>query len=423
VCIIGSTKGIRVATLYPKFLGLRLTGGLLKMVGTDSAMLGRFLVDLHSDRNALSSIQATITHMYNPVLGDHAACRLGKSIGLMKHLAAGAYELDAWANRQTVVNVRMMNNGNTRVEGRRSFGNEVISFLSVSNGSTTLERGSDQPNHVTQCTRETAGQLIWAHRHFDAATIIEFLSQLEVHADGLAKAAGQECVRLRCVPRKRSNLWSHWLPYCADVYEFYADPEHCALLRIAGYTDGRLYEEYKVTEIGFDEPIDPVVFSLDLDPGESIRVDSDCESRVSLDRLAESVSFVMFLPKDLIIRDLNLSVWRREYDPAMHKFRLCYVSNSDDKLLQINQTDQISRITAHVDQYLWTTMSYKGREFQLSDPGIDRGERIISLMNGTTYIEIASAIELEKLADIALSLEPVDPATESNSFCEICLIK
>ena len=128
---------------------------------------------------------------------------------------------------------------------------------------------------MNQCTRDTAGQLISAHRHFDAATIIDFLSELEVRPDGLANDVGADCVRLRCLPRDSNLLWPHWLPFCADGYEFCADPEHSALLRIAGYTDGRLFEEYKVTEVRFGEPIDPVLFHLGLEPGETLQVERE----------------------------------------------------------------------------------------------------------------------------------------------------
>jgi hypothetical protein len=393
------------------------------MTGNDSEMLGRFLVGLHSAKNKLASIRATITHKYNPVLGDYAACRHGRATGQKKQSAPGARDDQVSAYNRTILNVWMVGNRNVRVDGRYFFGNEVISFLTVSNGTTTLERRSNQGSHVTECTPETAGQLIWAHRHFDAATITDFLSQLEVWPDGVVSNVGQDCVRLRCVPRNPSILWPHWLPFCADEYEFYADAEHSALLQIAGYTDGRLYEEFKVTEVGFGEPVDPVLFSLDLEPGETLRVERNRETHVGLDKLAGRVAFLMYLPKAQIMRDLNLSIYRREYDQTKREFRLCYVSNFDNKMLRIHQTDQISRITTQADQYLWTKVSYDGREFQLSDPGVDRGERIISLLNGTTYIEIASTIELDKLADIARSLEPVALETEWNSLYEICSIK
>ena len=114
-----------------------------------------------------------------------------------------------------------------------------------------------------------------------------------------------------------------------------------------------------------------------------------------------------------------MSIYRREYNQAKREFRLFYVADRGSKLIRINQTDQVSLITAQAQRYLWTKVYYKGRELQLSDPGIDRGEKIISLLMGTTYIEIASAIELEKLVDIALSLERVDPETEWNSVYEV----
>ena len=91
------------------------------MIGEDSAMLGRFFAGLHSGREGLLSIRAIITHKRDPVLCDYAVHRQGRATGQRRQSPAGAEDVEFSADERTVLRVWMEHNGNTRVEGSRTF--------------------------------------------------------------------------------------------------------------------------------------------------------------------------------------------------------------------------------------------------------------------------------------------------------------
>jgi hypothetical protein len=94
----------------------------------------------------------------------------------------------------------------------------------------------------------------------------------------------------------------------ADEHRLAIDRERGVLLRVGAVMDGQEYEATEMTEIAFDEPIEPDVFRLEAPPGvETITAEESVRrlratfphprhGKNGLERMARQADFVLFAP-------------------------------------------------------------------------------------------------------------------------------
>ena len=97
-------------------------------------------------------------------------------------------------------------------------------------------------------------------RHFAPDMILGFFQYLALVPTGLSQIVGRTCVRLRATPRPGVVIWPHWLPFGAEEYEFYAEPERAVLLAIIARYGGRVFDTRRIISLDYDGLIDRSLF-------------------------------------------------------------------------------------------------------------------------------------------------------------------
>jgi hypothetical protein len=315
------------------------------------------------------------------------------------------------ATRIWEADIRIWMDGLTRVrieETRRRDG-LTESSLVVMDGDRWWER--DHQGHVQSGgpgeSDRTGPGLTDAKRHFFAASLREFFVGLSLEPLGPARTAGQECVRVRAVPRPEGRLWSHWMPAGADEYELHADPERGVVLLVVAKFRGRVFETIEVTEVAFDTPLDPGLFAYEPRQGEQVRAADPIVEWLTLAAAIARVPFTVLVPSRLP-------------DPDHANFEVMYhpprVNDSRPHLtllyrgefhLSVDQSDT----PADLDGWDWEAVEWAGRRMEISDPGPEKGKRIVRLEHLGTHVDIWSDLDRERLLDLAASLAPASPAS------------
>ncbi len=260
-----------------------------------------------------------------------------------------------------------------------------------SNGAVTVEKCTKDPQHSIP---------VDIGRHFCAGLLREIMSALALDEIGAVETAGRSCVRLRGTPRLGVQLWPHWMPHGAEYYELHADPQTAALLYIAGYQGGQIFEVNEVAEVWFDEALSDELFRYSPAADEVVQPATPISERMSLTDAIARVPFKVLIPQRLSSEAKS----RREvmFEAAR--------SRRDDSLvifygggLWIRQGAQPDSELAELE---FETVEHQGRKLQISDPGIGDGYWVATLEQDGTHVQFMFQGERSELLEMATSLTP-----------------
>jgi hypothetical protein len=124
---------------------------------------------------------------------------------------------------------------------------------------------------------------------------------------GSTEIAGRAAIDVRAQLRPGRRV--RHLPgfsWGADEHRLAVDRERGALLRVAAFMDGDEYDVTEVTEVAFDQPIDPEIFSFEAPAGVQV-ITAEDEARRTRERfprprrnglevMAKQARFVLFAP-------------------------------------------------------------------------------------------------------------------------------
>jgi hypothetical protein len=122
-----------------------------------------------------------------------------------------------------------------------------------------------------------------------------------------ATFAGRDALRVRARPRAidPTVTWhpSHGLAPGADGYDLVVDADRGVLLRTAALIDGHEFAVSEVTEIAFDERLDPGIFTYVPREGEVVRTAEEARAWMALlpsvEEAARRAPFTVFVPVGL----------------------------------------------------------------------------------------------------------------------------
>jgi hypothetical protein len=366
-------------------------------MGIKMGALGDFLEVVYGPTNRFQTVRAVV-RLWRDRNTAEQALRDGLAMGSRKAGGTPSGEV----SRIWEADIRIWMDGQTRIrieETRRRDG-LTESSLVVMDGDRWWER--DHQGHVEAGGSGESGRrggpgLTDAKRHFFPDSLREFFVGLALELLGPARTAGRECIRVRAVPRPDDRLWPHWLPTGADEYELHADPERGAVLLIVAKFRGRVFETIEVTEVVFDEPLDPGLFTYEPRQGEQVRPADPIVEHLTLAAAVARMPFTVLVPTRL--PDPNHAVFEVMYHPPR-------VNDSRPHLslmyrgafsLWVNQ----AAAPAGRDGLEWESVERCGRRMEISDPGPNKGKRIVRLEHLGTHVDIWSDLDRERLIDLA----------------------
>jgi hypothetical protein len=307
-----------------------------------------------------------------------------------------------------------------RIENRREVNGVIETGLSVTDGDRRWE--CDAEGHVDtkageDIRRASSGANtfdIIADRHFNPGQIRLFLEHLTLQQQGLTRTADRECVSVKAIPRTGAGLWPHWLPHGADEYEFHFDRERAALLNIVGRCQGQAFALHEVTEIAFDESLDPGLFIYEPRPGQQVAPAVPVVEHMSLEAAIARMPFTVLVPT----RVPNPEHARADvmYHPPRRQggwshLTLSYRGSQAFGRLWVKQDGAPGFLH---DDLEWEWIASDGivqNDLRISDPGEAVGMRIVAFEQHGTYVEITSDLDRTTLIDFARSFTAAPRST------------
>ena len=367
--------------------------------------LGDFLEVVYGPADRFRTVRATIRQWEDRDAAERAMVGDGRAMGRRKPGTPAAGPR-VW---ETDLRVWLDGPGRARVETTRRRDGRTESSLVVADGDRWWER--DHQGHVQEGgPGSEAGRsgpyLTDVERHFVPASLREFFVPLALEPAGPVRTAGRDCVRVRAVPRPGVLLWSRWLPDGADEYELHADPERGVVLYVAGKVGGRVFEADEVTEVAFDEPLDPGLFRYDPRPGEQVRPAEAVVERLTLAASVARMPFTVLVPARVPGAD------HADFEVMYHPPRVgggrphLSLLYRGEGHLSVNQSDTPEGL----DELEWEPVEVGGRRMEISDPGPGAGMRLVRLEHLGTHVDIWSDLDRERLLDVAASLAPAAAA-------------
>jgi hypothetical protein len=366
--------------------------------------LGEFLELFYGPRQTFQTLHARVRHM-EPALDSAAEpCDgpIGKRRTDLPPSPAVEEEFEFWAQLPDRV----------RFEERRVKDGELKSSLELINGSEMWVRHSDGTVEQGSGRRQARDEGIHLptdyQHHFDRALQREIFAALVLKETGTSRVVNRECVNIHAMLAPSARLWPHWLSSIANEYELAGDLERAVLLSIVCKLDGQTVETYEVVEIEFDRALDESLFKFEPSQGEPVEAAKPISERVSLLAAARRAPFKVLRPMKLPGEDqLEPHV---TYHPSRPNCRdehltIFFLGDGPFGRLWINQSSQPNPET--VDKLEWTEIERNGRRFQLSDPAVENGLRVLWFEHLGTHVEIMSDLTAEEMIAIALEMEEI----------------
>jgi hypothetical protein len=234
----------------------------------------------------------------------------------------------------------------------------------VIDGLRRWERYSDGRVEMDECEAPSemasADELldIITDRHFNPEQIRHFLEVLTLEPMGCTRTAGRDCVIVRALPRPRTILWPHWLPYRADQYELHVDLARGVLLNIIGRYRGEFLGQHEVTEVAFDEPLNQNLFTYEPAPGDQVQPESPLfEELKSRDEAISRMPFHVLSPTSIYEPDYHLSsieYHRPRWAGGWSTIELSYALNNE---IMSAYVYELAEPDAELDDYEWERLT------------------------------------------------------------------
>ncbi len=359
--------------------------------------LGGFLEAVYGSATHFFSVRARLRHWRSQVLAEMA--RNSKRVwgrkkgGTMSKPTIREVNTSVWLSPPNRV----------RMEKHIQAGRKSEYSLVIADGNRWSIR--DGQGHVQVSDPDQEGGppgLTRISAHFDQRFLRELLGHLALESFGVVNTARRSCVRLRAAARPGARLWSHWLPYGADEYEFHADPERGVVLFIAARFKGQVYDVSEVVEVAFDEPLDDALFAYAPVCGEQIRPAESVIEVLSLDGAIARMPFTVLVPTRLpsqeTARVFEVTYCRPRGPSGRGSLTITYLTKPSVWIEQSGEPNP------ELDKYEWEPIEYQAKRMAVSDAGT--GTRVLTLVQDGTYVKVWSELDREQLIDITASLVP-----------------
>jgi hypothetical protein len=242
-------------------------------------------------------------------------------------------------------------------------------------------------------------------RHFDPRQIRSFFESLTLEELGAVEIAGQPCVRIRAIPMAGDSLWPHWLPIGADSFEFAGDLERGALLRIIALSESREFSSYEVTHINYDVAIDDARFACPVSNPNEVETRAPVTRRVELDEAKAVLPFRAILPGGsaaVAKYQFHLMMTRKADSlPSLTAF-------TSDPMQRLYFTLSAGGDDEDTRDLEWEELGHGDMKYQLSDPQVPEGQKVLRFSKHGTTVTIISAKPLEELLQFAATFELVE---------------
>lgn len=141
-----------------------------------------------------------------------------------------------------------------------------------------------------------AGELVAVDRLFSPCLVRRIVSSLVLSGPAPTRIADRSCIHIRAVPRRGQQLWPHWLPRTGSHYHLWIDAECGAILRMDAFANERLVEQWEVTTVVFDEPLDEGRFAATPGHRRQTGQAEPAVQPVTLGDAAELAPFTLLIP-------------------------------------------------------------------------------------------------------------------------------
>ena len=237
---------------------------------------------------------------------------------------------------------------------------------------------------------------------------------------------GRPVIRVRARPHARvhDTFLSH--APGADEHELLVDAERGVLLRTTSHFEGSVFAITEVTEIAFDEVLDPKIFTFEPPEGETIRRPEDLgmDHDVTIEQAAERASFRVWVASDLPRAEGTRfrPDWEVEvlYQPGLERPRM------PEMVVMFCHHDTLGSVTIHeraAETALearppWESLELDGVRVLVLEPSSQRlpVPTQVRLQREGTEIDISSAeVDRDSLIAVARSLVPAPTGPPSFS--------
>jgi hypothetical protein len=242
-------------------------------------------------------------------------------------------------------------------------------------------------------------------RHFDRSLIRRLFASLMLEHAGECRIAGRDCVRIRAVPIPVDQIWPHWLPTEADEYEFAADLEFPALLSIDAKLAGESFERFEVTNVTYNGEIDESLFELEPLSGQQVRDAVPVAQPITLEAAKAKVSFAVLLPKmGPEFGELQFFYERPRQKGDVEGLSVFYHAGASHRFWFHLRPRLESEM---YDRLEWEDVEVAGRRYQLSDPQVEDGLKVLVFNQDGTWVDIYSDHPRDELLRLAASFKAV----------------
>jgi hypothetical protein len=362
------------------------------------SLLGTYLENFYRPGDRFQSVWARVERRQQPSPSNPNIRRA--PIGRLKAKASNAnnqpQQLEFWAALPDRVRVAV-----TKSEGTTTTVTVGQKCWQLDpDGKVTFEEKSTPPRGVISHLLPTEYR-----RHFDPRLIRSLFESLTLEELGEVELAGQGCVRMRAVPIAGDAIWSHWLPTDADSFEFSGDLERGSLLGISALMGSREIKTYAVTHVYYDAAIDGDQFvAPHLSEGSATALVPVIQ-RVQLADVRNQLPFVIVLPGGEAAEkrfEFHLSTPRKAgATPSLMAF-------THNPSQGIHFTLTAAGAEDGYEQFEWEEVHHGGLVYQLSDPRVSDGQKLLRFSKHGTTVTIISAKPLEELLQFAATFELVE---------------
>lgn len=289
----------------------------------------------------------------------------------------------------------------------------------VTDGRTTWsyspEMGALEHEHERDAGSGEAGLL------FDPARLLPGLDLQPVER---IQFADRDAIRISAKPRRELSEAIFRLGPGADEYELVVDAERGILLRTAAYLEGEPFSTTDVTEIAFDEALDPEIFQFQPPEGEEIRRPEEVfphPEDVTIEEAAARASFPVWIPNRLpgggLLRhvrggwEINVMYMPASERPPIPESVYVHYWSDAGGSIEINERKSEGRIDA---QPPWEEVEVEGERYLVREPPRRKipVPTTVRLEREGTEIEISSPeLGRDKLLELGRSLvrAPAEP--------------
>lgn len=244
------------------------------------------------------------------------------------------------------------------------------------------------------------------------------IAGLDFDSPEKTELVGREALHVRARPRPAGPMlgWHdlHGLAQGADEYDLVVDAERGILLRAAALMDGEEFATSEVTEIAFDEQLEPERFTFTPPPGETVRTPEEAFGGeiedVSIEEAARRAPFTVFVATKLGPHwTMDVHFHGKRERPPMPVTVFVHYSRTDDGLEQFGLSERARRENEAEPGSDWERVDRAGQALYVYMPSEQkrRWPSLIRFERDGTWIELSSqSFERERLLEIAASLAP-----------------